>query len=213
MPSIFEFFSNLTYAINFSNPLGLGLLFLMGVMTDVGVPLLLTLEVFLLFASYNVGPLSTQVLLIVAMLLLGREGGAAILYWASYKLGEPFLQWLQKYIPWLIKGEKRLRSAVRRRTFLMVVAVRLTPGFLQIPSLISGSLHLKYSRFALGVAVSSLIYDFGLVAFGFVASIFLKNAGQDLQDYFLFFLIAIVVMMWLVLFFRFRHTFDKRDEE
>jgi membrane protein DedA with SNARE-associated domain len=118
-----------------------------------------------------------------------------------------------KWFPWFAKAVTRLRSAVRRRTLLMVVAVRLTPGFLQIPSIISGSLRLKYSHFALGVAISSLIYDFGLVVFGFVASIFLKNAPRELQDYFIISLIVFIVIMWLVLFFRFRHIFDKKDEE
>jgi membrane protein DedA with SNARE-associated domain len=210
---IFDFFSKLTYAVSLSNPLGLGLLFLMGAMTDAGIPLLLTLEIFLLFASYYIGPLSIQVLLIVMMLLLGRESGAAILYWVSYFLGDRFVGWLQKYFPWFVKAVTRLRSAVSRRTLLMVVAVRLTPGFLQIPSIISGSLRLKYSHFALGVAISSLIYDFGLVVFGFVASIFLKNAPREVQDYFIISLIVFIVIMWLVLFLRFRHIFDKKDEE
>jgi membrane protein DedA with SNARE-associated domain len=207
---IFEFFTKLTYAVSLSNPLGLGLIFLMGMMTDIGIPLLLTLEIFLLFASFYVGPLSLQVFLIVAMLVAGREAGAAVLYWVSYTLGDPFLHWIQRHFPWFMKGIRRVRNGIRTRPILMVVAVRLTPGFLQIPSLISGSLRLGSPRFAIGVAVSSLIYDFGLVAFGFVASIFFKNARQDLQSYFIIFLISSIIVMWLILFFRFRNIFNDK---
>jgi membrane protein DedA with SNARE-associated domain len=208
---IFEFFSGLTYSVSIHNPLSLGLIFLIGIMTDVGFPLLLTLEVFLLLASYSVGPLSTPVLLIISMLLLGRESGAAILYWLSYFLGEPFLRRLERYFPWLIKRIPRLKPIIRRRTTLMVVAIRLTPGFLQLPALLTGSFHLSYVRFVLGVPIASLIYDIGLVLFGFVGSIFFKNAPRSLQDYFLISLIVFVVIMWLVLFFRFRNIFNQRN--
>jgi membrane protein DedA with SNARE-associated domain len=211
IPGLQEFFSNLTYAVGLNNPLGLGLLYLMGVLTDIGIPLLFTLEIFLLFASYDTGPLSTQVILIVVMLLLGRESGASILYWISLTLGEPFLHWLQKHFPWLLRGIRQLRTRVQQRTTLMVVIVRLTPGFLQIPSFIAGSLRLPYIKFASGVAISSLIYDLGLVIFGFVASLVLKNARQELQGLFILTFIVLVIGAWLVLFFGFHHIFDEKN--
>jgi membrane protein DedA with SNARE-associated domain len=157
LQSLYDFFSNLTYAVSFSHPLSLVVLYIMGLITDIGVPLLFSLEIFLLFASYFVGPFSIQVLLIVLMLLLGRESGAAILYWISYTVGDPFLHWLQKYFPWFIKSANSLKSIIRQRIILIVVVVRLTPGFLQVPSILTGSLRLSYPRFAFGVAISSLI--------------------------------------------------------
>jgi membrane protein DedA with SNARE-associated domain len=183
----------------------------MGVFTDAGIPLLLSLEIFLMFASYYVGPLSTQVLFIVLMLLLGRETGAAILFWISYILGDTFMNWLQRYFPWFLRGLKHLKARVKRRTTLMVVLVRLTPGFLQVPSIIAGSLHLRYFSFASGVAISSLIYDFGLVLFGFIARETLKSTQQELREYFMIGFIILIILMWLVLFLRFRHIFDEKD--
>lgn len=208
-----EFFSNLTYAVGPGNPLGLGLLFLLGVFTDIGIPLLLSLEIFLMFASYYAGPLSTQVFFIILMLLLGRETGAAILFWISYWLGDTFMNWLQRHFPWFVRGLTKLKSRVQRRTTLMVVLLRLTPGFLQAPSILAGGLHLRYTSFAAGVAISSLIYDFGLVLFGFIARETTKSSPQELQDYFVFGFIIIIILMWVILFWRFRHVFDENENK
>jgi membrane protein DedA with SNARE-associated domain len=206
-------FSNLTYDVSLQNPLGLGILFMLGVFTDIGVPLLLTLEIFVLFASYYAGPLSPQVFLIVTMLLLGRETGAAIVYWVCHFIGDPFLEWLRRHFPWFLRGLNNLKSRIIKRTTLAVAVVRLTPGFLQVPSVIAGTLHLPYVRFALGVAISSLIYDFGLVLFGFIARETLRNTPQNLQDYFIVGFIVLIIIMWVILFFLFRHAFDKKDGE
>jgi membrane protein DedA with SNARE-associated domain len=205
-----DLFSQLTYNVSLQNPASLGVLFIMGALSDLGFPLLLTLEIFVMFASYYIGPLSMQVLLIMTMLLLGREIGAAILYWVSRLVGTPFLQWLEKHFSWFLRGVETLKSRITQRITLAVVVVRLTPGFLQVPSIVAGSLHLQYWRFALGVVISSLIYDSGLVLFGFIARETIKNASQDLQNYFILGFMLVIIVMWLILFFRFRHIFDKR---
>jgi membrane protein DedA with SNARE-associated domain len=209
-PGLHDLLSHLTYSVGLNNPAELGILYLLGIMSDVGVPLLLSLEIFLLFASYYIGPLSIQVFLIVGMLLLGRETGAAVLYWLSRTLGTPFLNWLMKHLPWLCRGMEHLKSRMYGHTTLFVVLVRLTPGFLQLPSFITGSLRLSYLKFAIGVAISSLIYDFGLVFFGFIAGIALKNAQQDIKDYFVIGFVVFIVAMWVVLYFRFRNVFNHK---
>jgi len=178
----------------------------MGVLTDIGMPLLLTLEIFLMFASYYIGPLSIQVFLIVLMLLLGRETGAAILYWLSRLVGDPFIAWLERHFPWLFKRIPRIKSRLQKKVTLMVTLVRLTPGFLQVPSVVAGSLKISFIRFLAGVAVSSLIYDFGLVLFGFIARQVVGDLSGSVQDYFVVGFIIIIILMWLVIFLFFRHS-------
>jgi membrane protein DedA with SNARE-associated domain len=211
LPGFHNLLSNLTYAVGLDNPAALGILFLVGILSDIGFPLLLSLEIFLLYASYYVGPLSIQVILIVSILLLGRETGAAILYWLSRTLGTPFLNWLTGHFPWLCRGIEQVQSRMAGHTTLFVVVVRLTPGFLQIPSFICGSLHLSYLKFVIGVAISSLIYDFGLVLFGFIAGLVTKSARQDLKDYFIIGFIVFIILMWVVLYFRFRNIFNHKQ--
>jgi hypothetical protein len=85
-----DLLSHLTYAVGLNNP-GLVIWFVIDVLTDICIPLLFTVEIFLLFASYYVGPFSIPVLLIILMLLLGRSTGGPVLYRITYSIGEPFL--------------------------------------------------------------------------------------------------------------------------
>jgi membrane protein DedA with SNARE-associated domain len=204
-----DFFSHLTYDISFAHPLNLAILLALGILTEIGVPLLFTLEIFLLFAAYYLGPLSIQVLLIVSMILLGRESGASVLFLLSRLLGEPFLNWLKRHFGWIFRNLDQIRERIKKHTILMVTVVRLTPGFLQIPSIVSGSLGLQYSRFVLGVAISSLIYDVSLVLFGFIARVAFNKAPENLKDYFIIFFVVSIIFVWVVLVLRFRHVYDK----
>lgn len=152
-----ELLSGLTYSVSLSNPGALVALFAVGILSDIGVPFFFVLETFLFFASYYVGPLSAPVLLIVLMLLLGRECGATVLYWLSAMLGSPLIDWVGKRFPGLSRNLEQSRARLCRRAVMAVAIVRLTPGLLQVPSLVAGVMRLPYLRFLAGVAISSLL--------------------------------------------------------
>jgi membrane protein DedA with SNARE-associated domain len=213
IPGFHELLSHLTYSIDFHHPGGLAVLFGMGVLTDIGIPLLFTVEIFLLFASYYIGPTSIQVPLIILMLLLGRFGGGSILYWLSYILGDPFVNWLKKHIGIVCRGLDYFKAQVNEHTILAVTMVRLTPGFLQIPSVATGSLHLKYSKFILGVIFSSLIYDISIMIFGYIGHLVLGTSRQDLEVDFIVSFIFIIIAAWVFFFFKYRHRFDVHNSK
>jgi membrane protein DedA with SNARE-associated domain len=204
---IHELLSRLTYSVSLGNPGALAALFSVGILTDIGVPFLYTLEIFLFFASYYVGPLSTHVLLIVLMLLIGRECGATILYWFSLLWGKPLIKWLGRRFPSLQKNLERFRTRLTKRTVLAVAVVRLIPGLLQVPSLVAGAMRLPYSRFIAGVAISSLIYDFALVFLGLMARIGLWNVTGAARVNFIIGSIALILAV--LLFFTFRRNFRR----
>ena len=191
--------SQLTYSVSLGNPSGLAALFVLGILSDIGVPFFFLLETFLFFASYYLGPQSIQVLLIVLMLLIGRECGAAVLYWLSSILGNPLIGWVGKRFPRLGQDLGRFRARISKRTVIAVAAVRLTPGLLQVPSLTAGVMRLPYLHFAVGVAISSLIYDLAFIIFGFLAQIGLQNLAQELRVYFIIGLLALLIaaIIWL----------------
>ena len=201
-----EFLSRLTYAVSLENPGGLTALFGLGILSDIGVPFPYVLETFLFFASYNVGPLSIQVLLIILMLLLGRECGATFLYWLSHILGNPFIGWLGKRFPWVTERLGQSKIRLNERSILTVATVRLTPGLLQVPSVVAGIMRLRYLHFALGVAISSAIYDLVLIFLGFVARIGLQNISREFKVYFITGFIVVIVMAWFILFFTLRRS-------
>jgi membrane protein DedA with SNARE-associated domain len=201
-----ELLSGLTYRVNLGDPAVLGVLFSLGIVGDIGVPLLFTVEVFLFFTSYNVGPLSTQVLLVVLMLLLGRETGAASLYWVSRILGSPLINRVGKRFPWLPNRIKWVETRLNRQPALSVAVVRLTPGLLQIPSLAAGVMRLRYFDFALGVALSSLAYDIVIILFGLSARFGLENLKTNPTPYLMVGFIIFSSIVWLALYFASRRS-------
>lgn len=198
--------SGLADGVNLGNPAALGVLFSLGIVGDVGVPLLLTVEVFLFFTSYKVGPLSTQVLLVVLMLLLGREVGAAILYWVCRILGSPLINRVGKRLTWLPKRIEWVRTRLNRRPALSIAVVRLTPGLLQIPSLAAGVMRLRYFDFALGVALSSLAYDIVIILFGLGARLGLENLKTNPMPYLIVGFIIFSAIVWLAFYFASRRN-------
>ena len=201
MEWLYSLLSELCEGVSLGNPAALGVLFSLGIIGDIGVPLLLTEELFLFFASYNVGPLSTEVLLIVLALLLGREVGAAVLYWVSRTLGSRLISRVEKRLPWLPKRIEWVRTRLYKRPALSIALVRLTPGLLQIPSLAAGVTRLRYSDFILGVALSSLAYDVVVILLGLGARFGLENLKTNPASYLLGGFIIFSAIVWLALYF------------
>jgi len=207
MEWLYSLLSGLTDRVNVGNPAALAVLFSLGIVGDIGFPLLLTVEVFLFFTSYNTGPLSMQVLLVVVMLLLGRESGAAILYWVSRTLGGALISRVGKRLPWLPNRIEWVRTRLNKQPALSVAVVRLTPGLLQIPSLAAGVARLRYFDFALGVALSSLAYDVVIILFGLGARFGLGNLETNPTPYLLAGFIIFSSIVWLALYFAARRNF------
>ncbi len=201
MEWLYSLFSGLTDGVSLGNPAALGVLFSLGIVGDIGVPLLLTVEVFLFFTSYSIGPLSTEVLLIVVMLLLGREVGAAALYWVSRVLGSPVTERVGKRLPWLPGRIRWVSIRLGKQPALSVAVVRLTPGLLQIPSVAAGVMRLRYSDFALGVALSSLAYDVVIILFGLGARFGLESLRTNPASYLIVGFIIFSSIVWLAFYF------------
>lgn len=199
-----ELVSRLTYSVNFQHPYALIAIFGLGALTDIGFPFPFVLETFLFFASYNVGPLSLPVLLTLAMLVSGREVGSAGFYSISRLLGPRLLVWLGKRVKRLSRNVERFRERLERHTILGVVVVRLTPGLLQVPSLIAGTMKLSYPRFAAGVAIGGIIYDFGLVVLGYFAKLLSARLGGYFEIYVLVGFGVVIIGAWVYMFIRFR---------
>jgi membrane protein DedA with SNARE-associated domain len=212
MEWLYELLSRLSYDVNLGNPTTLGVLYALGIVGDIGFPLLFTVEMFLFFTSYNIGPMSSQALLIVLMLLLGRETGAALLYWASRTLGRPLLNWIGKRFRRLPDWMERVRVRLDRHAVLSVVVVRLTPGMLQIPSLAAGVMPLPYLKFALGVALSSLVYDIVLMLLGLSARFGLRHFQVKPETYLIVGFIIFIVAVWVILYLIHRHGLRRQKD-
>ena len=102
--------SYISSGVSFSHPVVLLSLVALGLVSEIGMPLFFALEIFLFYIAYDFGPLSTQALLTIFMLLLGREAGANLLYLVTDLLGGRFLNWLGKRSPRTLRAVVNFRA-------------------------------------------------------------------------------------------------------
>ncbi len=213
--AFFQFLHNLEAAFNTTNPPALIILFTLAVVTDIGVPVPFVLDTILMLAAYKAmisgDPNWTSVITIVVMLFVGRQVGSGILYLISRYLGNGFLNWINKRFPPVGNRLDAFKVRLSHWATLMVVTGRLTPGLLQITSIGSGTIRMRYQYFALGIALASLIYDGILVLLAFIAA---HNPKADDVNFSIWLLITMVVMvcvLWPVLFLVFQGNKKKSE--
>jgi membrane protein DedA with SNARE-associated domain len=202
--TFFHFLHYLESAFNTTNPPGLIILFALAVITDIGVPVPFLLDTVLMLTAYKVlisgHPHWTPVIMIVIMLFLGRQVGSGILYLMSRYLGNAFLNWIKKKFPSIGNRLDSLKTRLKHWAPLVVVTGRLTPGLLQITSVASGTIRMRYDYFALGIALASLIYDGILILLAFVAAHNPKAADVDFTIWLLIVMVVIVCILWPLIF-------------
>jgi membrane protein DedA with SNARE-associated domain len=203
--SFLAFLSQLEATFSTGNPSGLVILFFLAAVTDIGVPVPFVLDTILILASYHstaggAGPLSFPVLLIVAMLFAGRQLGSGILYLLSRFLGKKFLNWLKRHVPSIGDKLDAFKTRLSHWAVLAVTTGRLTPGLLQITSVASGTICLRYSHFVLGIAISSIVYDGILILLGFIAAHSPRSSDINFTIWVLIAMMIIVCVLWPLIF-------------
>ena len=174
-------------------------LFFVSTLTEVGMPFPFVIDAVLVATSVQNGLWSLPVAKIVIALLLGRQLGAAIIYWLSYFMGNRFINWLGKRFPKLLTGMAWLNTRLSRRAPLAVTIVRLTPGLLTSSSIAAGCIHMRYYQFVLGIVIASAIADGTLLLLGFASGYGLKFFGVTPQSWMLLVVAVVLVsLIWLV---------------
>lgn len=164
-------------AVNQSSPGALAALLLVAALTEVGVPFPFVIDGVLFITSYQSGLWSIQVLYVIVALLVGRELGAAVIFWLSRFLGNVFINWMEKHFPALHGKLMGLCGRLGKRAVPAVAIARLTPGLLTPSSVAAGAIYMRYGYFMLGIVLASLIADGALIAFGFAARHGLEYLG------------------------------------
>jgi membrane protein DedA with SNARE-associated domain len=214
---ITQFLHYLETAFVTTNPSGLIILFSLAVITDIGIPAPFLLDTVLMLTAYKVwmnpDPNWMPVILIVLMLFVGRQVGSGVLYWMSRYFGYAFLKRIKKYFPSVGNGLDTFEQRLHHWAPLVVVTGRLTPGLLQVTSVASGAIRLRYDFFAIGIAVASLIYDGVLVFLGFIAAHNPRANDIDFTFWILIAMIVIVCILWPVIFTVIKHNKKKVEVE
>ena len=202
--TFFHFLHYLESAFNTTNPSGLIILVSLAVITDIGIPVPFVLDTILMLTAYRVlissHPHWTPVIMIIIMLFIGRQIGSGILYSLSRYFGEAFLNRIIKLFPSVGNGLDSFKTRLTHWASLVVVTGRLTPGLLQITSVASGAIRMRYRDFALGIAMASLIYDGILILLAFIAAHNPKSSDVNFTIWLLIAMVIIVCILWPLIF-------------
>ncbi len=180
---MFEWFNSLqafaTSAIAQNSLEALAALFLVAAFTEVGVPFPFIIDGALFITSFDSGIFSYHVPLVILALTLGREAGAAVIFWVSRFAGDAFIRWMGKRFPKLKLSERMawLNARLVHRAPMAVAVARLTPGLLTVSSIAAGYSGMRYYQFVLGIILASVVADGILVIIGFAAKYGLSLFG------------------------------------
>ena len=197
--------TSVTSGVNIGHPAVLLVIFVLVAANELGFPLFFALEILLFFISFHFGPLSPQSLLLVLILLSGRELGANILYLASRGLGSRFLDWLERRSARTMRAVEKFKARLNDKPAIMVAMVRITPGLLQVPAIAAGAIRLRPVSFIEGVALSSLINDFIIIFLGFSARFLLPGMAIQPKTYLFISFCCLIALVWIILSLLCRH--------
>jgi membrane protein DedA with SNARE-associated domain len=198
--------TTITTAVAQNSFAALATLFLVAMLTEIGMPFPFIIDGALLVASYENGLLSFHVLFVIVALTLGRLVGATAIYWLSRFAGDKFIGWLARRFPKLKLLEKMawLNARLHRHAMWAVAVARLTPGLLTPSTVAAGCSGVKYYRLVLGIILASIIADGALVIVGVITKYGLTFLGFTPSTWEV--LLALAAVIFLIWFFRWLWT-------
>lgn len=143
----------------------LGALFL-AFLGEIAVPVPFIMEGVLLVVGYQVGNGHWEFLTVLIFAFIGRQMGAAVLYWLARLNRKVVMSWLSRRTGRLTGFMTRVESYINVWGAVGVLLARLVPGLIVPASISSGTLGVRYLGFALGVAASGMIWDGGFILLG-----------------------------------------------
>jgi membrane protein DedA with SNARE-associated domain len=169
--------ATLATSISVDNPAGLAAIFFIAASCDIGIPFPFVLDTIVFFTTYEAGPLSWPVLLVVVMLFGGSLLGTSTLYWISRLLGPRFVGWVGRRSKFLKRNFEQFQNRLDKWKIPVIVAARLTPGLMQVSSAAAGTTRVPYYQMVLATLFSFIVYDGTLVILGTLARLGFHNVG------------------------------------
>lgn len=184
------------------HPAALATLFVVVVLTEMGVPFPYIFDSVLLLTGYQHG-FSLQLLFTLIVIFLGRQCGAAIVFWGSHLLGKKMLIWLYRRFPHIEGRIVRLINRLSNRAPIAVALPRLI-GLHFPTSIAAGIINLPYPSFAKGVALAMFIFDGAVGILGVAAGAGFRVLG--FTPYLWAVIAVFIVVMLLIVLVLFRKS-------
>lgn len=154
-------------AIAQGSPLAIITLFFVVALTECGIPFPFVLDTVLFFASYQAGVHIGNILLVMFIVFMGRQFGAALIYWLTRLVGNAVIYWFSRRYKHLKHNWAQLTVKLSKDAPMAIALVRIT-GLMTLASAVAGAMRIGYLQFFLGVTLSAVIFDGSLVVLGLI---------------------------------------------
>jgi membrane protein DedA with SNARE-associated domain len=194
--------------------LWMAVIFLLAMLTEMGVPTFPIIEGLLVFAGFQIvhGVYSATPLLVLAP--TGRLCGSTSTYWLSHSFGDKLVNKFGKRIRITRERLEKTKQKMSRVALPSIIIARLTPGLGVLASVTYGTTRIRFRYFFRGVLIQLLIWEGIYLALGAFGGGLSKLLAPEFRPLFISALIIIVVTIGAaVWYFFFRETRKEQPEE
>ncbi len=197
--------------------LGLAIIFLLAMITEMGLPTYPIIEGLIVFAGFQIvhGTGSTSSLipfLIVAP--AGRLCGSTSTYWFSHSFGDRLVDKFGQRIRITRERLEKTRQKITRFALPNLIMARLTPGLGVLASVTYGTTRIRFRYFFIGVLIQLLIWEGIYLALGAFGGGLSKLLAPEFRPLFIIALVIAVVGIGTVAwYFFFRQTRKEQPQE
>jgi len=197
--------------------LGLAIIFLLAMVTEMGLPTYPVVEGLIVFAGFQIihgtGNTSSLVpFLIVAP--VGRLCGSTSTYWFSHSFGDRLVGKFGQRIRITRERLEKTRQKITRFALPNLIMARLTPGLGVLASVTYGTTRIRFRYFFIGVLIQLLIWEGIYLALGAFGGGLSKLLAPEFRPLFITALVIAVVGIGTVAwYFFFRQTRKEQPQE
>jgi len=197
--------------------LGLAIIFLLAMVTEMGLPTYPVVEGLIVFAGFQIvhGTGSTSSLvpfLIVAP--VGRLCGSTSTYWFSHSFGDRLVGKFGQRIRITRERLEKTRQKITRFALPNLIMARLTPGLGVLASVTYGTTRIRFRYFFIGVLIQLLIWEGIYLTLGAFGGGLSKLLAPEFRPLFITALVIAVVGIGTVAwYFFFRQTRKEQPQE
>ena len=200
-------------AISQGSPVAIITLFFVVALTEAGIPFPFVLDSVLFFSSYQSNVSPVLILLVMLIVFLGRQFGAAVIYWLTRLLGNVVIYWFGKRYKLFKQNWESLTSKLSTRAPMAIAVARIT-GLMTLASVFSGAMRIRYLSFALGVALSAIVFDGSLIILGLITKYGFQIIGFTPSYWHVIIgLIVIMSVVMLIISLKNRRGFVNKNNE
>lgn len=197
--------------------LWLAIIFLLAMVTEMGVPTFPIVEGLLVFAGFQIVHGTGGVASLAPFLILapaGRLCGSTSTYWLSHSLGDRFIDKFGKRIRLTRERLQKTRMQLNKMALSRIIMARLTPGLGILASITYGASHAHFRRFIIGVLIQLVIWEGIYLSIGALGGGISFFFDPEVRPLFITIIIITVVGVgaagW---YFVFRKTRGRQPEE